>query len=359
MRTRQAAGDSPFTLHPSPFTLRNRLGALLYDVPRWELRLRGFGPWVLIRNREDVLRTSPASRGVVCAWDYARDLYLPKVFPRYGKRLMEVALRHWPIELSDAAPAEHETPEVTFIIGHRGRARLPHLLATLRSIAAQRDVRFECVVVEQAAEREIEAALPPWVRYVHTPLPRADLPYCRSWAFNVGARASRGRLLVLHDNDFLVPRLFAAELWRRHQLGAELLDLKRFELYLTAAQSAAIFAGGAVEAVVPEVIVENLQGGSLAATREAYFAIGGFDESFIGWGGEDNDFWDRASTRRVDPFGELPLVHLWHESQPEKRQGEAAPAVRRYRELSATPPRERIARLLAREMGQPGGPVTG
>jgi hypothetical protein len=353
----------PFTLHPSLFTLlKSALGALLFDVPRWELRLRGFGaaesPWVFVRNREDVVQTSAALRGLVCTWEYGRDLYLPKVFPSYGERLMAAALRDWPVELADASPPRHDTPDVSFVIGHRGRARLPHLLATLRSIAAQRDVAFECVVVEQASAREIEDGLPEWVRYVHTPLPRPDLPYCRSWAFNVGARAARGRLLVLHDNDFLIPRSYAAELWSRHRLGAELLDLKRFGFYLSAEQTAAIFAGATPAPVRPLTIVENLQGGSLAASREAYFAIGGFDESFIGWGGEDNDFWDRAATRTIDPFGYLPLIHLWHESQPEKLQGEEAPAVQRYRRLREIDPHERIARLLARDMGRLDGPVT-
>jgi hypothetical protein len=343
-------------------SFKARLGALIYDVPRWELRLSGFGrpetPWVLVRNREDELQTSPSLRGVRCAWEYGRDLYLPKVFPSYGERLMRAALRDWPIELPDAAPEPDDAPEVSIIIGHRGRTRLPHLLATLRSIAAQRGVRFECIVVEQSAAPEVRGDLPAWVRYVHTPLPRPDLPYCRSWAFNVGARAARGRLLVFHDNDLLVPRAYAAELWSRHRLGAELLDLKRFVFYLSAAQTDEVFAGRALEPVPPLTIVENVQGGSLAASCEAYFAIGGFDESFVGWGGEDNDFWDRAATRRIDPFGYLPLVHLWHEAQPEKLKGEQAPAVQRYRELREIAPKERIARLLARDMGRVEGPVT-
>ena len=67
----------------------------------------------------------------------------------------------------------------------------------------------------------------------------------------------------------------------------------------------------------PEVIVQNLEGGgSVATTREAFESIGGMDESFIGWGGEDNEFWQRAQTCRVWPYGYLPIVHLWRPSQP-------------------------------------------
>ena len=49
--------------------------------------------------------------------------------------------------------------------------------------------------------------LPDWVRYLHTPIPEG-MPYSRAWAFNVGARAGRGEVLVFHDNDMLgAPRL--------------------------------------------------------------------------------------------------------------------------------------------------------
>jgi GT2 family glycosyltransferase len=66
-------------------------------------------------------------------------------------------------------------------------------------------------------------------------------------------------------------------------------------------------------------VVQNLEaGGSFGMARDAFFDIGGFDESFVGWGGEDNEFWERAQTRSVWPFGYVPLVHLWHEPQPEK-----------------------------------------
>jgi hypothetical protein len=48
---------------------------------------------------------------------------------------------------------------------------------------------------------------------------------------------------------------------------------------------------------------------------------------------------------RVDPYGYLPFVHLFHEAQKGKLQGAAATAVRRYYELREIPPEERIRRL--------------
>jgi len=92
-------------------------------------------------------------------------------------------------------------------------------------------------------------------------------------------------------------------------------------------------------------VIQNVRGGSVAITREAYDTIGGFDESFVGWGGEDLEFWERAETRRATRFGYLPMIHLWHAAQPEKLQVQDAPAIKRYFELAAVPVEERIARL--------------
>lgn len=321
-------------------TLRRRLGALLYDWPGFELRVRT-GRWVLVHNRAETIVTD--GRGVRCEWQFTSDLHIAKVFPSTGRRLMRAALRDWPISLRDDAPAATAQPDVSFVIGHRGLARLPHLLQTLRSIAGQRDATFECIVVEQSQSREIESSLPSWVRYLHTPTPAPEFDYSRSWTFNAGADIARGRILILHDNDMLMPERYAAEAVARVSEGASFVDLKRFIFYLD-------------ERGALETVVQNLHGGSVIATREAYFAIGGFDESFVGWGGEDNDFRERAEEHgSVYPFGYLPIVHLFHAPQKGKLQGDDAPAVKRYRELSRIPAKERIARLRALRGGQPHG----
>ncbi len=197
-----------------------------------------------------------------------------KVFPQAGMRLMEKAFEQWPISSVDTPPSLDQ-PAVTFVIGHRGLARLPHLLATLRSIAGQTDVPVECVVVEQAVEREVESRLPAWVRYIHTPPPSRDYDYNRSWTLNAGARAARGELVVLHDNDMLVPRGYAAELHARMREGFDFLDLKRFTFYLPEETTRRFFESGELSTNVPSTVVQNLRGASIAASRRAYFAIGG------------------------------------------------------------------------------------
>jgi hypothetical protein len=309
-------------------TLRARLGALIYDWPRF-LRHIG-GDWTRICNRNELLALD--ARGARCEWLYTSELHVANVYPSAGRMLMRRVFRDWPIVQRDAPERLPESPVVSFIIGHRGLPRLPNLLATLRSIAGQSGVDVECIVIEQSAEREVEQALPSWVRYVHTPVAR-DFDYCRSATFNVAARIARGSVLIAHDNDMLVPARYAAEIYARVQEGAQFVDPKRFIFYLDERERLTH-------------IVQNLKGGSIAATKEAYFAIGGFDEDFVGWGGEDLEFWERAREYgRVYEYGWLPLLHHWHAPQPGKLQQDAAPAQIRYAEVREIPAAERIARL--------------
>jgi hypothetical protein len=328
--------------------LRHRLGALVYDWPRF-LRYIG-GDWTRIRNRRENITVD--GRGVRCDWEFTSDLHIAKVYPAAGRWLLRRALEDWPITLRSDTAGSAGQPVVSFVVGHRGLERLPHLLVTLRSIAGQEEVATECIVVEQSVRPEIDGRLPSWVRYLHTSVP-SDAEYGRAAAFNAGACQARGQILVLHDNDMLVPARYAAELATRIKAGWNFVDPKRFMFYLSADDTRRTFESGTLTNEDGVTVVQNARGGSIAVARDAYFAIAGFDEGFMGWGGEDNDFWERAEAHGgVYSFGHLPLIHLWHPPQQEKGRPDA-PAVRRYHELRAIPPAERIRRLRARQAPPP------
>lgn len=332
------------------YTLKQIVGSGLLDVPRFEWRLHS--SWLRICNRSERLTASADGRGVACDWQWTSDLHAPKVFPSLGVRLMARCMRDWPVVFAPAPQERGGEIQVSFIVGHRGRERLPLLLATLATVAAQRGVSCECIVVEQSNQGEIANLLPPWVRYLHTPLPAPAMAYCRSWAFNVGARAARGRLLVFHDNDMLIPQAYASEAWARSQEGYEVVNLKRFIFYLTEAHSGAICGGDRRLSAAPaEAIMQNAEaGGSIVVSRDAFFAIGGYDEAFVGWGGEDNEFWQRALTRKVWQYAYLPLAHLWHAPQPDKEKLDRQSASQ-FAQRSSVPPDRRIGELAQRGFG--------
>ena len=349
-----ASGNRPSAQNMRRLSCRTVLGTLLYDWPRFFGCLISRQGWSRMRNRQDVLRRSSEGAGIQCNWEYTRPLHLCSIFPRTGIQLLRAALREYPIHFASepaCAVTREERPAVSFIIGHRGLERLPLLLLTLRSIAAQQGVSFECIVVEQDHETRIRDHLPPWVRYLHAPLAEAGQPFSRSRALNAGAALARGRLLIFHDNDLLIPAQYAEEGWRLFQAGYEVIQMKRFIFYrsiLGEAERDPLAPGGPWTV---ELVLENaLAGGSLAVARDVFVAIGAFDEEFVGWGGEDNEFWDRCLTRKVWPFGFLPLVHLWHAPQEGKRavNGMGAQTFELTLQRRAMAPETRIAELKVR-----------
>jgi hypothetical protein len=328
--------------------LRNTLAVWVKDWRRYRRALDSAGAgYLALCNRYERLECAPDGIGYRCDWRWTSELHAPHYLPSLGRRLLARALADYPVG-NRPQDRDRGEPEICFLIGHRGMERRPLLLATLRSIEAQVGARIECIVVEQDATPRLAGSLPEWVRHVHTPPTDPALPYSRSWAFNAGARHARAPVLVLHDNDMLVPRDYATQALKRVREGWEVLNLKRFVFYLSQRHTQAVLSQQAsLTASAPESIVQNLEGGgSMVITREAFDAIGGFDEGFVGWGGEDVEFWERAQTRRVWPYAHLPIVHLWHAAQPGKHAADNA-ALARYRERALIPVQERITGLRA------------
>jgi GT2 family glycosyltransferase len=333
---------------------RNLVGVLLKDYGRYRRALRAKDSAYLgICNRSERLEPAPCGRGYRCNWQWTSDLHAPLYLPSLGVELMKRALADHPINHAAAIANLAQAPDVSFVIGHRGKERLPHLLSTIRSIAAQRGASVECILVEQSVTPETKDELPSWVRYIHTTLPYAEMPYSRAWSFNVGARLAVGKVLVLHDNDLLVPSDYAKEIVERFEEGHDVINLKRFIFYLGEVDSASTCSAEALSLdAAPTAIMQNALGGTIAISRDAYLSIGGFDESFVGWGGEDNEFWERAQTRSCWPYGYLPFLHLWHAPQGEKLSSDRSTA-KLFEKLSRVPVSERIADLASRDFGNP------
>jgi N-terminal domain of galactosyltransferase len=327
--------------------MREQLGVWLKDRWRYERALRSPSPeYLSLANRTERLERAPDGTGFSCRWTFTSRLHAPGIQPSLGQRLMRRCLDHAPIRCAPARPASLSSPEISVLIGHRGRERLPLLLETLNSLAAQQDVDLECLVIEQAAVSEIANDLPVWVRHVLAPLADPSAPYNRSQTFNVGAREARGSTLLLHDNDMLVPAGYCRRILDRRARGYEVINPKRYIFYLTEAHSKAVQGGHAgYDAFPPDYIVQNLEaGGSMAISATAFEAIGGMDEGFVGWGGEDNEFWDRCLTLPTWIWGYEPIVHLWHRSQPLKDDRDN-PNISRCREVMERSPIERIETL--------------
>lgn len=317
-------------------------------------------PWAWVHNRLDDLAPGPGGLGVHCAWDGSRHLWYYNRQPQASTGLIERMLSDWPMGLADLgveAACTSDAPDVSVIIPHRGTARVEHLLAVLRSFAMQRGVTLEVIVVEQDHDSTIGSRLPVWVRHLEDKIPPDEIRFNRARALNVGAAQARGELLLLHDGDMLVPRDYARELLDRSRGGFDVINTKRFIAYLSESSTRRVFACGGLYDLQAEQIVENLRaGGSIAITRSAYAVIGGMDSGFVGWGGEDEEFWDRCQELLVFDAGYMPILHLWHPAQPGKNAvgGRGEHTADYYAERMAVPRSDRIAALRAYRWGSVG-----
>ena len=308
-------------------SFRKKLGCWLNE--RWKaeviLRLPAVAKtcgwnWTDNCNRNERISRDQSTGGRICHWRDSSMLTLSKTFPRVGGRLLQQSLKEWPVRLSDKDAGKPTVdPEVSIIIGVRGTARLQSFQTTLASLFGQQGCRCEIVVVEQSVRPEFESHVPDSVRYIHTQATHPNMPYNRSWTLNVGARVARGRIVVLHDADMVVPARFAAVIAERMSDNFDVLRLGRYIFYLDQPSSEGVYKGASLGDIATVVPIRQNNCTPIALTREAYLRIGGHDESFYAWGLEDVEFLNRARTLQLSEGTFLPVVHLWHEDAPNRR----------------------------------------
>lgn len=206
-----------------------------------------------------------------------------------------------------------------------------NLQGCLSLLAQQRtDFPFEVIVSDDGSEgAEAVCArvqnLP--LRYIGRANDR-----CISRSRNLGARAAWGQMLVFLDSDVLLcPEGLAAYaavlpqggIWygyfgshQRHwQAPSCLLPGARIQW----ADPRFVDAQGRLYPQ-PQVLTsphENAWSGNFALWRRDYYALQGFDEDFVGWGGEDLDFAWRA---RQQGYALHFTLEAWGEHQPHPLQ---------------------------------------
>lgn len=332
-------------VNATDFTARQVLGAAMLDLPRILPHLLTEGGWMNAVNRHDHTETSAVFPGLRVNDSWSSGLHACKVLPWLGTLLMQRAFAQWPVRFAKHG-VHHPQPQLSFILPFRGLNRLPQLIATIESIFGQQEVSVECIVVEQSNVAEAEEFLPQGVRYLHLPHPHGDPGWRKSWAYNVGAEQARAPMLVCHDGDILVPAGYAKAILQTVERGAESLHIQRFLFYFGQQDSAKLLESRKFSSCRPEEVRQNWEGGTLAIQRKSYFDIGGFDERFVDWGGEDNEFFDRCKSLRQCRFGFVPFAHVWHPPQATKSGPGRDAAVAMMNERLAIPAHLRIEELV-------------
>ena len=304
--------------------------------------------WEDLCNRHEQLRRGPNGHGRVCQWQDSSPLTVARLFPEIGVRLLHHVLKAWPIDWADPSPGPPRDPEASIILGVRGTARAKQLRACLSTLRAQRGISCEIIVVEQSSQAEFGDLLESDVRYVHQAVADPAIPFNRSWALNTGAVIARAPILVLFDGDMLLPR-DAVRALVDVLSQFEAVRMARLIFYLDREASERVQNTRCFSTIrgVDQVVANTPN--PIAIRRETYFAIGGHDEAFYGWGGEDNEFTDRLRTRAYCEAAFLPIVHLWHETAP-NREGDRNAGLLADRQRRS--PEERIQELAQRPFGK-------
>jgi N-terminal domain of galactosyltransferase len=202
------------------------------------------------------------------------------------------------------------------------RFRLRNLLACLLALRDQSTPRerYQITVVEADDEPRWGDVIRPLAdHYIFAPKPGA---FNKSWAVNVGVRHTPGQpaAICILDADVLVDRQFVernAGRFRRPGIGGHLT----YRTMLCLDEPATAHAiRGRVHQGRSEADPDHFRGfmlrrppGCCVWVRAAAFdRIGGMDERYEGWGGEDYDFLHRLDLEASLDYYDDWLLHMHH-----------------------------------------------
>jgi hypothetical protein len=200
----------------------------------------------------------------------------------------------------------------TYIIGYRHKLdRLANLKRVIDWISGFNGV--ELIIVEQDKSPKLPAFTLKGFRYIFT---KSDLPFNKSWAFNVGTKYSNTNVIIFGDSDLIMePQEFINSVKLLEQYESvnpynRVIDLNPEENGLSLEILKNINRPGRGETDIQKV---PIAGGIIMFRKDSIFKIGGFDQSFIGWGAEDDLVSHKI--KQLLTHIEVPgrCYHLYHE----------------------------------------------
>nr|WP_202458058.1 galactosyltransferase-related protein [Streptomyces sp. SID5464] len=225
------------------------------------------------------------------------------------------------------------TPRVLVVVPFRDRgpgSRLRNLLACLLALRDQsvpRDFYQVAVVETDDVPRWRETVSPRTDHYLFAYKPG---DFNKSWAVNVGVVNAPGRaeIVCILDADALVDRDFIARNVARFHHPGTMGHLSYRDMWCLD-ESATSWAieerlwRGAAEVATDQLrafVLRRPPGCCVWVRTSAFHRIGGMDERFEGWGGEDNDFAYRMDINSALDHYHDPLLHMYHPSSAVLRE---------------------------------------
>ncbi len=187
------------------------------------------------------------------------------------------------------------------------------LVASLRSFGSLPDDTRFCLADYSKTPSVPEELLSHYsIEHIHTPAP---LPFNRSWSINYAYKTfarKEDTHFLFTDIDLVFPRNFLADAYRtlnNNKRGIVIPNL--FYLPQNVSDTSATYTELSIKA---HKSWRTFFSGSCLCPVELFEQVHGFDEMFIGWGAEDNDFINRVTSvgAEVIKSPSLKVMHLDH-----------------------------------------------
>ncbi len=240
-------------------------------------------------------------------------------------------------------------PQISVILSSYNRPT--HLLHSLVSLAYQRGVdgQFEVVVTDDGSTDDTADVVSQFARSAEFPVlftTHEHRGYRLARCRNEGTRASSAPYLLFSDADCLFPpeHLFHHLRVRRHgvaysgeflrldeqstqRLDREAIAAGAYQTWVSTRERWRVYRRQLKDRFYEAIghpLKPKLKGCNIAVWRSDLERVNGFDERFVGWGCEDDDFAQRlrrADVRVATILSTTRVYHMWHPahtSQPGK-----------------------------------------